>query len=123
MAAFDGRSAVQLVEYKKRFGISMAAMVFRAEKAGILDERTTKRLWIQFSRRGWRAKEPGHVRADRAVRFERLLDSAISQKRLTWSEAAEVTGIRPSELKRRVYVAMGVIGDEEEGGETFRIHE
>lgn len=120
--AFEGRSAVQLVQYKERFGISMAAMIYRAEKSGILDERTTKQLWIQFSRRGWRAKEPGRVRADRAFRFERLLDSAISEKRLSWSEAESVTGVSAAELRRRRDLAMGIT-DEEEGGEIFRINE
>lgn len=121
--AFKGRSAVQLVKYKERFGISMAAMIYRAEKAGILDEQTTKRLWIQFARNGWRAKEPGRVRADRAFRFETLIDLAFSEKFITtWSEAADITGVSSAELRRRRNLAMG-IPDEEEGGVTLRIRE
>jgi len=51
------------------------------------------------------------------------LDSAISEKRLkNWSEAEEVTGVSATELLRRRDLAMGIT-DEEEGGETFRIHE
>jgi Zn-dependent peptidase ImmA (M78 family) len=121
--AFRGRSAVQLVQYKERFGISMAAMIYRAQKIKILDDRTTKRLWIQFARNGWRAKEPGRVRADRAFRFETLIDVAFSEKFITtWSEAAEITGVSAAELRRRRNLAMG-IPNEEEGGVTFRIRE
>lgn len=120
-AAFEGKSAVRLVQYKERFGISMAAMIFRAEKDGIISEKLTKQLWIQFSRRGWRAKEPGRVRADRAVRFERLLDQAISEKKLTWNEAAEITGINVDALKQRRDLAMGICADEQEGASLLKI--
>jgi Zn-dependent peptidase ImmA (M78 family) len=111
-AAFSGRSAVRLVQYKERYGISMAAMIYRAEKLGIIDAKTTRWLWMQFSRRGWRAKEPGTVRSDRAVRFERLLDQAIAEKTLTWSEAADVTGIEAGRLRRRRDRAMGITEEE-----------
>lgn len=118
--AFTGRSAVKLVQFKERFGISMAAMIYRAEKAGVIDSITTKKLWIQFSRRGWRANEPGTVRADRAVRFEKLLDQAISERALTWAEASSVTGIKVEELRQRRDLAMGITV-EEEGATVLKI--
>ncbi len=113
-AAFEGRSAVRLVQYKERFGVSMASMIFQAEKTGIIEPATAKHLWIQFSRRGWRANEPGTVRADRAIRFETLLDQAISERQLKWREAAEVTGVSVEDLKRRRDLAMGILEEEEE---------
>jgi len=119
--AFAGRSAVELVQFKERYGISMSAMIFRAQKDKIINDRTAKWLWIQFSRRGWRANEPGHVRADRAVRFEKMLDRAISKRDLTWSDAAEITGIKSAELRRRRDLAMG-IAEEEEGARVFKIN-
>lgn len=123
--AFVGRSAVKLVQYKERFGISMAAMIYRAEKDGIIDERTSKWLWIQFSRNGWRAKEPGVVRPDRAVRFERLLDESIASKQLSWLDAQAITGASADELKKRRELAMGILGNEEndeEGGSLLKMH-
>lgn len=118
--AFQGRSAVKLVQYKERYGISMAAMIFRAEKQGIIDAATTKSLWIQFARRGWRAKEPGAVRADRAIRFERLVDQSVSEKMLSWTEASVVTGIKQDQLRQRRDLAMGIIGEEE--APVFKMH-
>ena len=70
--AFEGQSMVRLVQYKERFGISLAAMVYRAEKLGFIPKATAKKLWLEFSRRGWRTNEPGEVRPDRATRFEQL---------------------------------------------------
>jgi Zn-dependent peptidase ImmA (M78 family)/DNA-binding transcriptional regulator YiaG len=117
--AFKGRSLVRMVQYKERFGISLAAMVYRAEHCGILSPQVARKLWIEFSERGWRKKEPGYVRPDRAVRFEDLLDSAIQENRITWREAESVTGIREEELKSRLKLAMGIpkIEQAEEGGD------
>ena len=47
-------------------------MVYRAQESGIINESTSKWLWMEFARRGWRTQEPGHVRPDRATRFEQL---------------------------------------------------
>lgn len=123
--AFVGRSAVKLVEAKERFGISMAAMIYRAEKLAIIDARTAKRLWIQFAKRGWRANEPGRVRADKAIRFERLLDQAISERRVTKSSACELMNVSREEIQERLDRAIGLnaehslgnSGQDEEGGE------
>lgn len=107
-AAFEGKSMVRLVQYKERFGISLAAMVYRAEQVGFLKKAEAKRLWVEFSRRGWRSVEPGHVRADRASRFEQLLDGAMLSRKLTLAECAQVAGVRTEELRRRVLAAMGM---------------
>ncbi len=119
-AAFVGRSAVRLLQYKEKFGISMAAMIYRAEKLEIIDSRTTRQLWIRFSRKGWCANEPGRVAADRAIRFETLLDEALSQKTLTWEDAADVTGMSAAELRNRIDSAMGM-PDKTQGGPVLKI--
>ena len=73
--AFQEKSMVRLVQFKERFGISVAAMICRAKDLGLITETVTKRIWIEISKRGWRQNEPGHVAEDRSVRFERLLDA------------------------------------------------
>ena len=121
--AFKERSAVRLLEYKERFGISMQAMIYRATESGLLSDRTSKWLWMQFARRGWRRHEPGDVRPDRATRFEQLLESAINARTLRWSEAEAYLGIRQAELRERLSTALRLEIDstEEEGGEEGRI--
>lgn len=119
--AFEGRSLVRLVAFKEQFGISLAAMIYRAEHASIISKGEAKWLWIEFSRRGWRRKEPGYVRPDRAVRFEDMLDSAIAEKRIPgWGEAGKILGVSEEELRQRNKMALGLtsdIGDDEEGGD------
>ena len=107
-SAFQGKSMVRLVQFKERFGISLAAMIYRAEAEGILSEYQAKQLWIEFSKRGWRREEPGHVKKDRATRFEQKLESAIHRKKLTWQQAAKLTGIREDQLRQRVNLAIGM---------------
>lgn len=124
--AFQGRSFVRLVQYKERFGISIAAMVYRAEQTGIIEPQVAKRIWIEFSKRGWRTNEPGHVRPDRARRFELLLEEALTEGKLSWREAESFLGVREQDLRERLDFAMGLrpVGDgddEEGGGETATI--
>ncbi|KKL96198.1 hypothetical protein LCGC14_1846910, partial [marine sediment metagenome] len=105
--AFQGRSMVRLVQFKERYGISLAAMVYRAQAEAVLPKSLAKRLWIEFSRRGWRSREPGQVAEERATRFEQIIDAAILSGRLSWHQAAAVTGMREDELRDRVEEALG----------------
>ncbi len=105
--AFRGQSMVKLVRYKELFGISLAAMVYRAEKVSILTKKQATGLWIEFSKRGWRQNEPGQVRADRAIRFERLYEEAIADNRLDPMRVSQIMGVREEEMRRRVEAASG----------------
>jgi Zn-dependent peptidase ImmA (M78 family)/transcriptional regulator with XRE-family HTH domain len=101
------KSAVALCQYKEQFGISMAAMIYAARRENILSEAITKRLWIEFAKRGWKEKEPGTVRADRALRFEQLLDAALFNHHLSLPEASKITAIPQPELRARLDSALG----------------
>lgn len=107
--AFKSKSMVSLVQFKERFGMSIAAMIYRGQESGHLSESLAKRIWIEISRRGWRENEPGYVAEDRAVRFERLLDSALLQERLTLEQAAQLAGVRVDELRERHEWALGLV--------------
>src|SRR5690606_3331482 len=96
--AFTGKSMVRLVQFKERFGISLAAMIYRAEKLKFLTKGEAKSLWIEFSRRGWRSNEPGYVRPDRATRFEQLIEEACQSGSVSIKEVADLAGVRPSEI-------------------------
>jgi Zn-dependent peptidase ImmA (M78 family)/transcriptional regulator with XRE-family HTH domain len=104
--AFKGYSMVRLLSFKQRYGISMAAMIYRAERAeGILSKTVARNLWIEFTKRGWRQNEPGDVRDDRATRFEQLIDGAIIRQQLTWAQAAEIAQMTEADLRERVDAA------------------
>jgi Zn-dependent peptidase ImmA (M78 family) len=104
--AFEGYSMIKLVEFKERFGVSLAAMIYRAKALGVIDGGLYQRLWMQFSKRGWRTKEPGVVLPDRATRFERMLESAIAGDATSWQETVKLTGVREEELRERLDLAL-----------------
>ena len=106
--AFEGRSMVRLVQFKERFGISLAAMIYRAEKLSFISKQDAKMLWIEFSRRGWRTAEPGVVRPDRATRFEQLIDEAVLANKLSLKEIADLSGVRSEAVRARLNFAMGI---------------
>ncbi len=121
-SAFEGQSMVRLVQFKERFGISLAAMVYRAEKLHFIPKPTAKMLWIEFTRRGWKTKEPGSVRPDRATRFEQLIDEALVNRNLSLKEVADLAGVRPEAIRERLNYAMGLVSDgipEDEGMNTL----
>lgn len=107
--AFAEKSMVRLVQFKERFGISVAAMIYRAKGKRLISEAVSKRIWIEISRRGWRKNEPGHVAEDRSVRFERLLDAAMLEGKLTLEQAADLSGVRADELRERHEWALGLV--------------
>jgi Zn-dependent peptidase ImmA (M78 family) len=100
--AFKGQSFLRLLKAKEQYGISLAAMIYRAEKQGTITSKMAKKLWITFSQKGWRTTEPGIVRPDRATRFEELLEDVIVSGRLTLKDAAKIGGVRPEELRQRI---------------------
>ena len=47
-----------LQEMKPRWKVSIGAMMMRAKQLDLMPEQTSRRMWINYSRRGWRRSEP-----------------------------------------------------------------
>ena len=100
--AFAGKSFLKLIQYKEKFGISLAAMIYLAEREGVINTTTSRWLSVEMTKRGWRHNEPGYVWRDRAIGFEMMLEYGIQNKFLTWGDAERVTGIREADLRQRL---------------------
>lgn len=103
--AFEGKSFLKLIAFKEKFGISVAAMIHRAEQLRLIKTTTSRWLWSEMTRRGWKSDEPGFVWRDRAIRFETMLETSIQSRSLTWADAEAVTGVREDELRQRILEA------------------
>ena len=112
--AIETKSMVRLVQFKERFGISLAAMVYRARSGGHISQRMYERLFRQFSQLGWRKNEPGYVAPDRPARLEALIDVAVHEGHLSFGQVAQLACVPESEIRRRVLRAMGGGSEEEE---------
>lgn len=104
--AFMDKSFIRLVEFRERFGISLAAMIDRAEKMKIINSTRARRLWTEAADYTSSCTEPRLVWRDRAVRFEMLMEGAVESKTLTWGMLEEITGVREDELRNRVTSVM-----------------
>ena len=112
--AFELKSMVRLVQYKERFGISLAAMIYRARRSNLLPKQLYERLWRDFSKLGWRKDEPGYVPPDRPIRMEALIDAALRENKTTYADIARIAGVDERSVRKRVFQAMGGSSNEYE---------
>ena len=93
----------ELLQLKEKFGISMQAILFRANAAGILTDSGYRAILREFGARGWRKDEPGSVPGtEKPLRFERMLFRAIAEDAISMSKAASLSLIPLDELRRRL---------------------
>jgi Zn-dependent peptidase ImmA (M78 family)/DNA-binding XRE family transcriptional regulator len=72
---FFAASLDTLQEMKPRWKVSIGAMMMRARQLNLMSEQTARRMWINYSRRGWRRSEP--LDDVMPVESPRLLHKAI----------------------------------------------
>ena len=103
--AMESKSIVRLVQFKERYGISLAAMFYRARQKNYINPSTYRRVMIEFSKHGLRKQEPGEVLPDRPLRMEYLIDKAVFTGVTTYDQLAGVSGLSSEEIGSRVYAA------------------
>lgn len=72
-----------MLSLKESWGASVAAMIMRCKSMGVLSETALRRLWMNYTRRGWRKCEPFDGRMEKEqpylIRrsFEMLLENDV----------------------------------------------
>ena len=90
----------ELVEIKKIFGISAAALVIRMRDLGIIGEATVARIFRGIGR-SWRTQEPCPLaQPENPKRFRRLCLRALAEDAISESKAAELLCMRVSDIER-----------------------
>ena len=90
----------ELVEIKKIFGVSAAALVVRMRNLDIIGEATVTRIFRGIGR-SWRTQEPCPLsQPESPKRFRRLCLRALAEDVISESKAAELLGLRVSEIER-----------------------
>ena len=90
----------ELIEIKRMFGISAAALVMRMRDLGIIKE-TTLRAIFRGIGSSWRSEEPHPLdREELPTRFRRLCLRALAENEISDSKAAELLRLRVSEIDR-----------------------
>jgi Zn-dependent peptidase ImmA (M78 family) len=84
----------ELLLLKQKYGMSMAAWIYRASDLGILHENDVRNLWRGFSSHGWRKNEPGEpLPTEQPGRMTRLVRRLLAEDVISRSRAAELLGI------------------------------
>lgn len=90
----------ELVEIKKIFGVSAAVLVMRMRDLGIIGEATVTRIFRGIGR-SWRTQEPCPLaQSEPPKRFRRLCLRALAEDAISESKAAELLGMRVSDIER-----------------------
>ncbi len=84
----------ELLELKQKYGMSVAAWVYRAQDLGILSGSSARQLWQQLSVRGWRKQEPGTLPPETPGRMYRLVRRLVAEGVISEARAAELMGER-----------------------------
>lgn len=104
LGAFRHRLSVnELGNIKKQYGISMQAIVLRANVCGIVNTNFTKQFFTIMKDNGWKIDEPvdfeGH---EESGRFEQLVYRALSEELISISKAAALKNMSLAAFKQQM---------------------
>ncbi len=83
----------ELLALKGKYGLSVAAWVYRAKDLGILSESRAQALWKWLGAQGWRRREPYPLPPEKPQRLERLVWGLLAEGIISEGRAAELLGV------------------------------
>lgn len=87
-----------LVSYKRRWGVSVAALNYRLHKLGIVSEWQNRSLNVELSSRGYRRQEPEGLSPESSALWPQIF-VALWQDRITRERIAEELHVPQAELE------------------------
>lgn len=101
-------SVTELIRIKEKYGISVQAIMIRAKAVGLISYQTSREWWEEYQR--WYESGQHHITTDRSsnlyaevpTKFHEMLTRALSENRITWSKAAEISNKKVDYLKEEL---------------------
>lgn len=86
---------------KKRWKVSVAAMIVRSKQLGIISDEYSTRLWKNYSGRGWRRGEPLDLETpgEASRLLPRAVEMIVGSKVLTKAALRDYLGLASSDLE------------------------
>lgn len=83
-------SLEELIDLKRRYGMSIAAIMYRANDLKLISDSTSRQFWIIRKKRGWdRDGEPGEYPGnEHSSRFEQLVLRATAEEQISFDKGA-----------------------------------
>ena len=93
-------SPTELLGLKKEFGLSVAALLYRAKDLEIISTYTHQQAMIQLNYMGWRSKEPvAFVGEEQPMRLLEILARGIIEETISTSKAAQLYGMKTGDFR------------------------
>lgn len=97
----------ELEELKQIYGISMQAIVKRANLLGIVSDFYYRSFQSMLNQKGWKKEEPvDYEGREEAIRFNQLLHYAVSEGIVTLSRGAELANKNLKDLRKEIKAAV-----------------
>ena len=77
-------------DLKRRYGISIQAILFRLKDLGIITDSYYKKWCIQINKFGWKKQEPIEMPPEKPERFHQQVLRALSEELISETEAAQL---------------------------------
>ena len=96
----------ELGNIKKKYGISMQAIVIRAKDCGIINEHYTKQFFFLIKQMNWKVDEPIEYNgAEESNRFKQLLFRALIEDQISMSKAASLNNQTLADFRKEHQMA------------------
>lgn len=87
-------SLEELIDLKRRYGMSIAAIMYRAHDLRLIDDSTHRQFSIIRRKKGWHRNEPGEYKGtEESSRFKQLVLRATAEEEISFDKGASLLNI------------------------------
>jgi Zn-dependent peptidase ImmA (M78 family) len=104
----------QLLQYKQRWRVSVAALNYHLHKLKVISEWQYRTHCIEITRLGYRDQEPFGIERERSVVWQKVFD-ALRQEKVTKSNIAEALCVPTAEIDNLVFHLVNMFALDGEG--------
>ncbi len=106
-----------MLSMKERWGVSVAAMIMRCKSLDLVDDFSAKRLWMNYTRRGWRKGEPfdGKMEKEKPYLIRRSVEMLIDEGVKSAEDIAKALPFPREDLEEIADLEPGTLGASNKG--------
>ena len=93
-------------------GVSVAAMIMRCKSLDLLDDNSAKRMWMNYTRRGWRKGEPydGKMEKESPYLIRRSFEMLLGEGVQSVNDIRNALPFPPEDLEELADLDSGTLG-------------
>ena len=101
-----------MLSLKEQWGVSVAAMIMRCRTLDLLDDLAAKRMWMNYTRRGWRKGEPfdGKMIKEAPHLIRRSFEMLLEERVQSLSDIRNALPFPPEDLEELADLPPGTLG-------------